>query len=645
MSRIPFIGWVVVFLLAPGSLAAEAKLDIRCAVPPDAYLAVYGQHNPERDFQRDYSQLVWQTLEEEHLPERILALVMDRLPGEKQQTIHSISDEVKEILKSIDASDVAKSPELVYGQLMEVPQSQHLIAIRLPSEKVATDLERALNDLCEMFEKRSSGAIEVTVHDADIIPIHTLSLRESKDFPFQPSFARIDDVLVLSTSARVVRSSVKSMLDGGTSKFDDPRLIAALKELPDPEDALIFYDGRQQFQKLRELAPFIRTQAGQNAKAVQIAAIMERAIDELAILDYEVTVEYTDGNRNLQTTRGQLLPDVEGKLLYRVCAQGKPFEHWQRWVPADASAYSLSTGVNLHALYEGVVEFALANFPEARSAIDTFEQRQTEWGIHLDKDILQAFSGECVTVALPATSSTTVGGQDKVIALRCHNWERIHELIDRLVEGLSQSPYAQSQQLKLVPCDDLAGFETLSANLLEALGARPVIGFRDGWMMVASNASAAKEVLRTRAGDAPSIDSTKEFQRFGLEVSGPVYAIRYTDLAASTRRAAQLIRQAAVAAPMIAGIAGAKAGPERIKPLQDALALLPAIANVVEKFDFLEARLNLVQEGDAAGSYVKRSAILIRPPSKESGGVGGDDQITSKPPTTAPELVQEFPLK
>jgi hypothetical protein len=340
---------------------------------------------------------------------------------------------------------------------------------------------------------------------------------------------------------------------------------------------------------------------------------MERIVDELAILDNTVTVEYTENHRKLKTERGQLVPDAESKLLYRVCAQGEPFQNWERWVPADAQAYTLFTGVNLHALYEGVEQFLRDEVPEAQPALEKFEQAQEAWGVHIDRDILQAFSGECVSLTLPATAPGVAGGKDQVVALRCHKPERIRELLHQAVDRLSEKPYVQAQQLKLEPLKELEGFDELSLNMLTMFGMKPVIGFREGWMIVGSNAAAAEKVLRTLAGEAPSIDKAKVFTRFGLEIEGPVYAISYTDLAMSTRQAAQFIRQAGSFAPMIVGIAGAQGDPKKLKPLQDALALLPAIANVVERFDYLEARLSVVQKGDVPGSYVKRSATLVRP--------------------------------
>jgi len=42
--------------------ATQAQaLDLRRAVPEDAYLVIHGRHNPERDYQRRYWREVWET--------------------------------------------------------------------------------------------------------------------------------------------------------------------------------------------------------------------------------------------------------------------------------------------------------------------------------------------------------------------------------------------------------------------------------------------------------------------------------------------------------------------------------------------------------------------------------------------------------
>jgi hypothetical protein len=95
-----------------------------------------------------------------------------------------------------------------------------------------------------------------------------------------------------------------------------------------------------------------------------------------------------------------------------------------------------------------------------------------------------------------------------------------------------------------------------------------------------------------------------------------VAAISYCDLAAKTQQAAMMIRQASLMAPAFVIGAGVK-DEKKLKAIQDGLGLLPSIANVVEKFSFLESRLSVVQKGDAEGSFVKRSVTLVKAPKGE----------------------------
>ena len=197
-----------------------------------------------------------------------------------------------------------------------------------------------------------------------------------------------------------------------------------MQRLPEAEDSLVFYDGKLHFSQMRKLVDFIR-QAGQNdPKAGRIADILESVFDEVSIIDCQVTVEYTEGNLNRSASFGRLLPGSEGKLLFKAFAAGQPFENWQTWVPAESLSYSLQTGVNLHTLYEGVVQLIRDRIPKAQSGLEKFEQLQSAWDVHIDRDILQAFSGEFVSVSLPAATPQTFGGADSVLALRCQKPER-----------------------------------------------------------------------------------------------------------------------------------------------------------------------------------------------------------------------------
>jgi hypothetical protein len=160
----------------------------------------------------------------------------------------------------------------------------------------------------------------------------------------------------------------------------------------------------------------------------------------------------------------------------------------------------------------------------------------------------------------------------------------------------------------------LEGFEEISAAICALFSARPVIGFRDGWMIFASNVQAAEKVLDTRSGKAPAIDSTEQFRKFELDIEGPVYAISYQDLAAQTRQAAQFFRQAGAVVPLVVAMAGGKADADEMEPVQEIVALLPSVAKVIDKSDYFEARLSVVQAADSPGAYVKQAVTLVRPP-------------------------------
>ncbi len=88
--------------------------------------------------------------------------------------------------------------------------------------------------------------------------------------------------------------------------------------------------------------------------------------------------------------------------------------------------------------------------------------------------------------------------------------------------------------------------------------------------------------------------------------------------------------------PIIVGLVGAQGDMEEMKPLQEAMGLLPSLAKVVEKFDYLQAKLSVKQKGDLPHSYLTRSVTLVRSPA-EAEPVRDDHKIV---PASALEPVR-----
>ncbi len=155
-----FLGpWLAIALLTVTGFRAVADdpprdLDLRRAVPDDAFMAVYGKHNPERDYQRDYYRQVWQTVQETQIIERAVKIATKRMSADDLEKARGVMDQLKEAAAPIDLEAIFNCEEAVYGQQFQLPTAQHVAAFRLSSE-AAAGLEQGLTNLFRKAEQLS----------------------------------------------------------------------------------------------------------------------------------------------------------------------------------------------------------------------------------------------------------------------------------------------------------------------------------------------------------------------------------------------------------------------------------------------------------------------------------------------------------
>src|SRR5262249_2277630 len=147
---------VVALCFTPAAFPAEAKVDLHNGIPANAYLALYSQRNPDRDQLHQYYQEVWQTIHDEQLPERVFSFMVEAMPNNSMDQVQSVRDELRTAFSDVDWNAMAECKEIAYGQVMDVPQTHHLLLIRLASDRVAEKFETALIETADIIESRSN---------------------------------------------------------------------------------------------------------------------------------------------------------------------------------------------------------------------------------------------------------------------------------------------------------------------------------------------------------------------------------------------------------------------------------------------------------------------------------------------------------
>ena len=249
-------------------------VDIRRAAPSDAFIAVYSRHNPAHDYQRAYYE---ECLED--IPKRA-DFRAHRRNRHKPDTGRQIGlcqialGRIPDGIEPIHVHSLCSADEMVFAEVMQPPFNQLLFAAQLrPSD--AEDFERQAQQFCELMGRWTNGKSSDDGEQRKIVTTETTNVQDAtmitltlpKQSPYQPAFARLGDIVLLSTDVGLLRHALDQLQsDAGQGKFDDPRLPAALTHLPKPDDALIFFDGRLLFERLHGVSDFIRGQAATTKK-------------------------------------------------------------------------------------------------------------------------------------------------------------------------------------------------------------------------------------------------------------------------------------------------------------------------------------------------------------------------------------------
>ncbi|MFN9720901.1 MAG: hypothetical protein ACK58L_19570 [Planctomycetota bacterium] len=617
------------FSTVPQLVHAE---DLRDAAPPGAFMAAYGKQNPERDYQKDHYKIVWEEIQKAKPHEKLLQLVQSTMSESDAEAFIAARDALQNAVAPIEIEKLLNASEMLYAQKFEGPTSLQLFLVRVP-DGGAESLKQGIVNLMKLATGAAEGQLPVTSQTVAGVEMTYLRFPSEMPITFQPAVGVKGDIVVLTTSVQMAEESLKLLADpSAESKFDDPRVIAALKHLPAPEDGLVFIDGKALIEQMRGIPNFINAASNGDATAARVTSVMSKMLDEMDGFDYEVTVEYTEGYRNCSASYG-LMSDVSGsKVIGRMTGSQRPFANWRTWIPSESSGFSVNSGATMLPLYDWAMTTLPTIFPEMTEGIATFEAIQNQYDVHFKADFLDAFTGESASISFPGAPTPFGPGSESVTFMRCTKPERIQELIHRGMNALNEIPQVQAQGISLKPVEGMEGFEQLSANFLAmAGGLSPVMGFRDGWMIIGTHKQAVEKALATQAGEGDLWADSDRFKSFGLEVPETVSAISYVNVGENVKAAAAALQQAGMMAPVFLGMAEAQVkdpdsdDAKGLKVVKELAAMLPSIGRIVGKFDFIDATLTTSVPVSEPGAYRKDTVTLIKPPKPQKAPATSSD--------------------
>lgn len=593
---------------------AQTELDLREAIPVDSFLAVHAKQNPERDFLKPYYNEIWETIDRENIPEKVLNLIQRRASGDDVEQMLEVRDTLFKAVEPIEWEKLAELNEMVYGQKMDGPFFRNVLIARFP-EGGASSLVEGVTNLFNLAESASKGRLTIDQKDFEGVALTTLVL--PGEVPFSPTIGVRGDLFFFGVAPDFLKTSIKLLNNpSAESKFDDSRVATALKHLPEAEDALVFLDGVTLQQQMSGIVSFIRGVGAGDEGAMRAAGLIEELFKEIRVLDHSVTVGSTDGRRLLSSSYTKTIAGAESTVLGKMVFGQKTFADWKSWVPSGASSFSLNGGVNLHPLYEWVTTKIPEMFPESKEGFEKFAAIQDQFDIHLDADFLQSFSGESISIAMPGPP-TPFGASSKSVALmRCSNPDRIMSLIDRGVQKLMEIPQVQQQGIQVVDSQALDGFKEIKANMLMMMGGMtPVFGTSDGWFAMGSHADAIQTVMTTHGGEGETWASTEKFTQFGVEVGSEVQSISYQNTGESIRQFSASLQQMGAMLPMMLAMAGQQGGGANAdvqELVKDLASLAAPIGRIVAKFDFIDANLAYSVAGPDDRSLLTHTVTTVR---------------------------------
>jgi len=608
-------------------------------IPADVWMYVHGVHNEERAFLEKEWGEVCDAFMASGVLDEFQTLFMSQMSEQERSDAEGALSTAISLIKQVDWAGLTAREVAFAYRLNDIkmgpngPEQDFFDYIAL-FRGSPESLDKNTQGLVAILKQLAGLSEDVKLEQPDAEKPHwKLTIAGA---PFSVQLLRRDDVIGIFMGNRG-GDDVMRLMSGASdvqSIISTERFVTALAKTTAPEDSVAYFDMRRLMGTVggyMEMgAKSVKEQDNPEATAWMGMAV--KLLDLCDVIDYVIVTEETQGKRALTHEVTVVRADRMDSPIIKLVSDRKPFEKFDTYIPAEATGFSVGTGIDLERLYQLLVSFARDHVPGGADGVKKMETWMAERGFDPQRDIFSWWSGEYVMVSLPAAMATQMGGGDGVLLIRVKNAELARQKIDAGITRLQAvlAELQQAQMLTITPAGEVEaeGFRAInSPMMMMAGGLRPVFGFTGDWMMIGTSSSAVNKCLKTASGEAPSVLKNERFTSEGMVPRGPVSSASFKDLSNLAHEMTQMMMGFALMGAFV------QANPD-MQPVGKVLQILTKLGPVVQHLDFFSSQSSISRvEGPVwrTDSVITYKATAGEPPkAPESAGEKGGNGEASR---------------
>ncbi len=321
-----------------------------------------------------------------------------------------------------------------------------------------------------------------------------------------------------------------------------------------------------------------------------VRRLLDQTMESAGIIDYVATSEHTVGATVFQNKTTALVADAESRAIYPILAKNQSTSSFDRFLPVETEAYSVSRTIDTVALFRLIRNVVLSMGPTGKEIVAAWQKGQDFLGLELGPEIFAWIGGSFTHLTLADAKGSVwlveVSDEEAARAGLAATQNFLTETLPVLLRKAVMETPAMAGLLGLGIRVTPSTHEKLEGFLSASLAVSPqalTIGIAEGHLILGTSAESIVLCLETARGEHPNVHENKTLASEALFPEGPFSSVTYKD----KRGFGEEMATGLGVVSMVGGMMAAMVPDPQVKPVLTKLtSLMSRIAPVVREIDF-----------------------------------------------------------